>query len=412
MSGEGGNRSNLRRWAFFGVIGGGLVLLLVAAVSFWLYCEEQENIRIDAEAVGFREDLAAEFGRTVKAADFLTHLNGELLSDEEVVLEELGEREMTLEYKNVKSRQRTVKFRIEVVDRTPPKIFSGGSYTVAVGAEDNLTEVLLSGDDADDNPRREILGEYDLDQVGSYDLTYAVTDASGNRTEKDFVLHVVKPTGGGGTVARDKIEFSDVRAQQKTEKTQIGIDVSSWQGEIDWATVKAAGVEFAMIRIGYQVGYDGELVLDKYFLTNLEGAKAVGLPVGVYLYSYARNTDQAREQAEWVKENLRGYELELPIAFDWESWSSFNAAGMSFYTINKVARTFLEVLTEAGYEGMLYGSKNYLEKIWYPTEYDVWVAQYYDRVTYGGEYRIWQMCDTGRVAGIYGDVDIDVMYLE
>ena len=85
---------------------------------------------------------------------------------------------------------------------------------------------------------------------------------------------------------------------------------------------------------------------------------------------------------------------------------------MSFYTINKVAGSFLETVENAGYNGILYGSKNYLERIWQPkVEYDVWLAQYYNQPTYKDDFWIWQMSDSGRVDGIYGNVDLDVMYI-
>lgn len=86
-------------------------------------------------------------------------------------------------------------------------------------------------------------------------------------------------------------------------------------------------------------------------------------------------------------------------------------AGMSFYTINKAANIFLDTLQEAGYKGMLYSSKNYLEKIWYETKHETWLAQYNTKPTYEGKYSIWQMSDVGKVDGIKGDVDIDIMYL-
>ena len=254
------------------------------------------------------------------------------------------------------------------------------------------------------------MGEYDVNTVGDYNLSYVVTDSSGNQTKKDFVLHVKEKKQEEKEKVKT-IDIADVLQNYKTENTQIGIDVSKWQEEIDWQEVKNAGVEFAMIRIGYQTEYDGDCVLDPCFVANIEGAKAVNLPVGVYFYSYAKNVEQAKSQAEWVKENLKDYEIDLPIAFDWESWSSFNRAGMSFYTINKVANVFLETLEKAGYKGMLYSSKFYLEKIWYPCEYEIWLAQYNSRVTYEGEYSIWQMSEAGRVSGIRNNVDIDVWYL-
>lgn len=245
---------------------------------------------------------------------------------------------------------------------------------------------------------------------GDYNLTYNVTDSSGNKASRDFTLHVVEKTNSE-TKKADDVYIQDVINNYKNENTKIGIDVSKWQGQINWEEVKNAGVEFVIIRIGYQAGYDEECVVDPYFIENIEGAKAQGLDIGIYFYSYAKNTNQATEQAEWVKEQLSGYDISLPIAFDWESWSSFNKTGMSFNTINKVASTFLEVLSNAGYQGMLYSSKNYLVNIWYPTKYKTWLAHYTDKTNYEGSYYIWQMCETGKVSGINGDVDIDIMYI-
>ena len=164
--------------------------------------------------------------------------------------------------------------------------------------------------------------------------------------------------------------------------------------------------------MGYQIGYDGENVIDPYFEATLNGATAAGLPVGVYYYSYAQNTTQAKTQAEWVLEQLHGHKLELGIAFDWESWADFNELGMSFYTTNQVANTFLNRVAEAGYSTLLYGSKYYLEQIWQPGKRPVWLAQYYDYATYEDPYEIWQMTDNGKVPGIDGGVDINIKYTE
>lgn len=393
------------------IIGIILLVILAVGISAWLYYEEQENLRLDQEDFVLKENLSIEFGKKVKISDFIKTLNGTLLKDEEIDTEKLGKIEISTEFRNSKNRKRTKTFTIQVIDITPPKIFSGNSYTVKVGYQKKLTDVLLSGDDIDDNPLREIIGEYDLNTPGNYPLTYVVTDASGNQTKKEFVLYV-KEKIEQNQIKEEKLELVDVLEHYKTETTKIGVDVSKWQGEIDWEKVKNAGVEFAMIRMGYQTDYDGDYVIDPYFEANIKGAKEVGLPVGIYFYSYAKNVEQAKEQAEWVIENLKGYKLDLPVAFDWESWSSFNGTGMSFYTINKAANTFLGKLEEAGYQGMLYSSKTYLEKIWYPTEYETWLAQYNNKATYQGEYSIWQMSSTGRVDGIKGNVDIDIMYLK
>ena len=393
-----------------------IIVVIIGLIVFciWMYNEEQENKRLDAEAVTLKDNLTIEFGKEAKVSDFLENLNGTLFSDDKIDTEKLGDMQVSFKFVNIKNRLRTATFTIKVIDVNAPKIFSGASYTVKKGSNKNLTEVLISGDDIDDNPKREILGEYDFNTVGDYKLTYVVTDSSGNQAKKDFTLHVIEEptTPQQPTTPKEPIYFNDILDNYKTDKTKIGIDVSKWQGEIDWEKVKNAGVEFAIIRVGYQTDYDGENVVDPYFLDNIEGAKRVGLPVGIYYYSYAKNVDQAIQQAEWVNKQLSEYQIDLPIAFDWESWNSFNKAGMSFYTINKAANIFLDVLAENGYKGMLYSSKSYLEKIWYPTEHDTWLAHYTSQTNYQGKYSIWQMCDTGRIDGINTNVDVDIMYLK
>lgn len=390
-----------------------VIVILIAVISIWLYKEHQENIRLDRESVILKDNLEVEFGEKVKVSDFIENLNGSLVNDYEINTEELGDVKLSFEYINIKNRKRKFEFTIKIIDVNAPKIFSGNSYTVNVGYNKKLTDVLLSADDIDNNPKREILGEYDTNTAGNYNLTYLVTDSSGNKTEKEFVLYVKEKTNNNNVAPEpEPTDISDILNNYKTEKTKIGIDVSKWQQDINWEEVKNSGIEFAMIRMGYQTDYDGEYVVDPYFISNIEGAKSVNLPVGIYFYSYAKNVNQAEEQAKWVIENLKDYEIDLPVAFDWESWNSFNTTGMSLYTINKVANTFLDILEQAGYKGMLYSSKTYLEKIWYPTKHTTWLAQYNDRATYNGEYLIWQMSSTGRVNGIKGNVDIDVMYLE
>lgn len=388
-----------------------LLIVITIIVSILLYREKKENERIDAEAVTLKENLIVEYGANARVSDFIENLNGVLLNDYQINTEQIGKIEVKFEFLNIKNKQRQGTFYIETIDENAPKIFSSSSYTVKKGYNKRLEDVLISGDDIDDNPVRRIEGEYDFNEIGNYPLTYVVTDSSGNETRKNFTLHVVEKTESVSSEKETK-NFADMLEKYKKKNTKIGIDVSKWQEDIDWRKVKQAGAEFAIIRMGYQTDYDGELMIDPYFIKNMNGAEMVGLPVGLYFYSYAKNVEQAEEQAEWVKNQIKDYNIDLPIAFDWESWSSFNKTGMSFYKINKVANTFLDTITKEGkYEGMLYSSKNYLEKIWYPTKYNVWLAHYTNETNYDGNYYIWQMCDTGKIDGINGNVDIDIMYV-
>ena len=118
------------------------------------------------------------------------------------------------------------------------------------------------------------------------------------------------------------------------------------------------------------------------------------------------------EDAKWILKQIKGYDVELPIVFDWENWANFNKYHISFYHLTKMAEDYLDVFKKAGYEGMLYSSKYYLENIWLDTSYDKWLAHYVDNTTYEGDYSFWQLCDNGRVDGISGDVDIDIRYLD
>ena len=254
-----------------------IIVVIIGLIVFciWMYNEEQENKRLDAEAVTLKDNLTIEFGKEAKVSDFLENLNGTLFSDDKIDTEKLGDMQVSFKFVNIKNKLRTATFTIKVIDVNAPKIFSGASYTVKKGSNKNLTEVLISGDDIDDNPKREILGEYDFNTVGDYKLTYVVTDSSGNQAKKDFTLHVIEEptTPQQPTTPKEPIYFNDILDNYKTDKTKIGIDVSKWQGEIDWEKVKNAGVEFAIIRVGYQTDYDGENVVDPYFLANIEGAK-------------------------------------------------------------------------------------------------------------------------------------------
>lgn len=395
-----------------------IVIAILILIGFIAH-DIAENRRLDATSVILKPDdqLVASFGSEVHLSDFIEHLEGSIVDDFIIPTDALGEYEVSFEYINVKNRRRPAHFTIQIIDNTPPSIYGSSAYTIPVNYAEDLTDLMLSGDDLDDHPTRKIIGNYDLSRAGDYNVTYRITDASGNSTDQDFTLHVINPTNSTAsptTTHRDKLPISTIIRDHKTPQTKIGIDVSAWQGEIDWSAVKSAGVEFAFIRLGYQNGYGGEYILDRYFEDNITGATAAGLPVGVYFYSYADSIDEATSQARWIIDQVQNYPIELGIAFDWEDWSNFNQVGMSFHTINQVASTYLDEVSVSGFQPLLYGSKNYLDRIWQPsaTKYPVWLAQYYDHPTYTGNFYIWQMSDTGRVPGINGDVDLDIMYLK
>ena len=282
----------------------------------------------------------------------------------------------------------------------------GKSLTVEKGYKKVLEDVLMSGDNYDSTPIRRIVGNYNFNKIGDYELEYQVEDSSGNIETQPFTLHVVEPSDN--YYSDDYTDFEEIK--KKYPNNKVGIDVSSWQGDINFDKLKKAGVDFVMIRVGTQSDFGEDSVLDKRFIKNIEGANKAGIPAGIYYYSYATNKEEAKEQALWVYEKIKDYQIDLPIAFDWESWSYFNNLNLNLNEFNEVSYTFLDTLKEKGYKTYIYGSRNYLTYIFIP-KHDVWLAHYYvDETDYQGEFKMWQICDDGNVDGIYGYVDIDILF--
>jgi GH25 family lysozyme M1 (1,4-beta-N-acetylmuramidase) len=196
-----------------------------------------------------------------------------------------------------------------------------------------------------------------------------------------------------------------------------GIDVSHHQGEINWEKVKASGIDFAILRIGYRgYGQEGTLNLDQEFNRNIENAQAAGIDVGVYFFAQAINEDEAREEADFVLQNLEGYELQLPVVYDPESILDADArtdevSGEQF-TKNTIA--FCEKIKEAGYSPMIYSNM-----LWEAFEFDMeqltmypfWYADYEALPQTPYAYEMWQYSESGQVDGIDGVVDLDVQFL-
>ena len=304
---------------------------------------------------------------------------------------------------------------VEVVDTEDPKIFGSSSRTVLVGYEGNLCNGITYGDNYDGQPECRVEGDIDFETAGKYDVELVVTDVSGNSTNYNVTVNVVEEiasnnnnSGGGST---SKLAFSDAYSKYKKDNTELGIDVSEWQGDIDYEAVREAGATFVMMRIGVKLDSGEDPALDKKFLDNIKKAKEAGLKVGVYLYSKAKSLEEAIDEANWVLDTLDGETLDLPIVFDWEIWSNWNSYHLSFHELNEMPKAFIKTVEEEGYEGMLYGSKFYLENFWDGTYDNVWLAHYASSTDYEG-YMMWQFSNIGRIDGIYGDVDLNVMVVD
>ncbi len=187
--------------------------------------------------------------------------------------------------------------------------------------------------------------------------------------------------------------------------TLKGIDVSSWQETIDWKAVKNDGVDFAIIRLGYN-----NKRLDKYYPRNMKNANAVGIPVGVYYYSKAVNEQEALRDAQFVIENMKGYKVSYPVAIDLEDAIQENLGKKE---LGKIARVFADEISAAGYTPMIYTNENwYMNYIDWSSLGDIerWIANYNVRQNPYISRNIWQCCSTGRIDGINGNVDINFGY--
>jgi GH25 family lysozyme M1 (1,4-beta-N-acetylmuramidase) len=192
-------------------------------------------------------------------------------------------------------------------------------------------------------------------------------------------------------------------------KTHTGIDVSSYQQDIDWQKVKASGIEFAMIRLGYRGYSTGSMNLDELFEDNIKGALAAGLDVGVYFFSQAITVDEAIEEASFVLSYIEDYNITYPVVFDWEAIGNESARtyGLETETLCRCANAFCDIMETAGYNPMIYFTsysgyvKYNLSKV---LDCDFWYAHYSDTPSFYYDFQMWQYSDCGTVDGIEGPV--------
>lgn len=186
-----------------------------------------------------------------------------------------------------------------------------------------------------------------------------------------------------------------------------GIDVSKWQGNIDWNRVKASGVDFAILRVGYGSVSSQK---DPTFEDNYQNAKAAGIPVGAYHYSYAKDIAGAKREAQTFLEWIKGKQFEYPVVFDIEESATYN---LGRNTVSEIIKTFCSIVEAAGYYVSVYTNKNWLDHVVsdeVKSKYDTWLAQWTSTPSYVGPYGMWQYTSSGTVDGISGRVDMDIAY--
>jgi len=223
-----------------------------------------------------------------------------------------------------------------------------------------------------------------------------------------------------------KVQLPDLKASQyETDEITTGIDVSEFQGNIDWKAVADSGIDFAMIRVGYRGMKNGEIKEDACAKYNLQEASKNGLKIGAYFFSTAVTEEEAKEEAEWTKNLLSGYPVTYPVAYNCEGFQnpSSRQFELSVEERTKLADAFLKSIEEGSYTGMFYAAKNELDdnNLWNADDlslnYRIWVAQYSDQTwpektksDYTGDHVMWQYTNKGKLDGIKGAVDFNVAY--
>ncbi|MCL2747920.1 MAG: S-layer homology domain-containing protein [Oscillospiraceae bacterium] len=208
--------------------------------------------------------------------------------------------------------------------------------------------------------------------------------------------------------------------QDENVVSMQGVDVSSHQATINWAKARAAGVEFAMIRVGYR-GYGvttgGKIIADAYFKSNVQGALDNGIKVGVYFFSQAISVKEAQEEANFVLSQIKGYDISFPVVFDWENIANATARTdkVSAKTVTDCALAYCSIVERAGYIPMVYFNiyiSMRLYEIGRLEGLDFWLAEYKDIPGYVYDFKIWQYTESGKVDGIPWNVDMNLSFVD
>lgn len=324
-------------------------------------------------------------------------------------------------------------------DSVVPEITSAEEADVILQDEEN-EEIIDSQEDVENNEKTDISDENtgteandavdnleEGQEVGADSTSESeeVDDNSDDTSKEQSELQenswrytdgVWTPPAGDGITLFSGDAWSFVDGHYINNRGQIiegaiakGIDVSEHNGYINWEQVKNSDVKYAIIRCGYGQNYTSQD--DKYWERNVSECVRLGIPFGVYLYSYAMTPAAAKSEAEHVLRLISGYKLSYPVFYDLENeGGTYNQASLSSKELGDIAETFCNTISSAGYDVGIYANTNWFTNILTDSRFnnwDKWVAQYNYQCTYGGNYAMWQATSSGVVPGISGNVDIN-----
>ena len=270
----------------------------------------------------------------------------------------------------------------------------------------NVSLNKISGYKVPDNPTK-VRVKDKVEYVAINDISLLI------KTEEEIDAELEDTAVNGADEDSDATEQTTIR---KDGNAKFGIDVSKWNKEIDWDKVKKAGVEFAIIRVGYRGSSTGALVEDPYFEKNIRGAIASDIPVGVYFFTQAVNEVEAVEEASMVMKLCQNYDLDYPVFIDTEGAGGDGRADkLDVETRTLVCDAFCTTIKNAGFDAGVYASRNWLNENLISDKLEkhiIWLAEYRDAPLYQGYYQMWQYSSSGSIDGIEGRVDINLSYME
>lgn len=283
----------------------------------------------------------------------------------------------------------------------------------------------LLEDDADNLDTGLEDGETDLDDLPTADITPSVSSEVGvGALDDDQDPQSSAAAGNDGSGA--EVTVAGIN-EDEVSGMAMGIDVSKYQGTIDWSKVKESGVEFAMIRVGYRAKSTGEIFEDPTARYNMQEAQNAGIMIGAYFFSSAITQDEAKAEAAFTKDIIAKYRITYPVAYNCEDFQSSDSRqfGMDSAARTSLACAFLDEIASGGYTPMFYASKGELEGSaqWdtgiLSSRYKIWVAQYPDQPyptttasSYSGVHDMWQYTSQGIVAGISRKTDVNLAYFQ
>lgn len=417
--------SKLRRMA---ILSSMAVILLVAILVLYTNRDESkgpEAVRLQTEQTAEPEETDGQQSTGQIGDDLSAFLKDNTFFDQEVnpILEAAKDESSRLSL-IVTSVEKDL--RIQIVDKSGEPV-TGESFYVSLDgvgeykdldrdgviyigdltAGEYFVELLpISGYRVPDNETR-VRVKDKVEYLAIDDISLLI------KTEADIDAQAEDTAVADALTDADKTEIK--KLQNTTGNSRVGIDVSKWNGEIDWDRVRNAGVEFAIVRAGYRGSVTGSLVEDPCFAANMKGAAASGVPVGVYFFTQAVNEVEAVEEASVVLQLVREYSLDYPIFIDTEgAGGNGRADGLDAETRTLVCEAFCRTIENAGYKAGVYGSRNWYNNNLYTdrldNDYCIWLAEYRSVPLYQGYYQIWQYTSKGKVDGIDGNVDMNISY--